>query len=95
MSIDRKELNSAVEFIQPRLRGHAGDMEVHLDDVNGVVEVTFGGACEKCPAIAVTYAGLVSSVLERVPGVTEVRAGQVHASPRALLNIRRRLGVIS
>lgn len=95
MTIDRSGLESALEFIRPRLRGHAGDMELHLDDESGVVEVTFWGACESCPAMAVTYAGLVSTTLERVDGVTEVRAEQVHASPRALLSIRRRLGMAS
>ncbi|GGF36240.1 NifU family protein [Subtercola lobariae] len=95
MTVDRNELASAIEFIRPRLRGHAGDMDVQVDDDEGVVEVTFWGACESCPAMAVTYAGLVSTALEKVPGVTEVRAEQVHASPRALLSIRRRLGIVS
>lgn len=92
MSVDRIELDAALEFIRPRLRGHAGDMEVQVD-AEGVVDVTFWGACENCPAMAVTYAGLVSMTLERVPGVTAVRADQVHASPRALASIRRRLGM--
>ncbi|WP_291049699.1 NifU family protein [Herbiconiux sp.] len=95
MTVDRAALEQALEFIRPRLRGHAGDMDVQVDDEQGVVEVTFWGACESCPAMAVTYAGLVSTTLEKVPGVTLVRAEQVHASPRALLGIRRRLGMAS
>lgn len=95
MTIDRAELEAAIEFIRPRLRGHAGDMDLHVDGDVGVVEVTFWGACESCPAMAVTYAGLVSTALEKVSGVTEVRAPQVHASPRSLLSIRRRLGMAS
>ncbi|WP_129785543.1 NifU family protein [Promicromonospora panici] len=92
MAADPRELSEALRAIRPRLRGHAGDMDVQVDEQGDVV-VRFLGACESCPAMAVTYAGLVQTVLESVSGVHGVRAPQVHASPEVLAGIRRRLGV--
>lgn len=91
-SVDEGQLQRAVHFARPRLRGHAGDMEVAVDDEGNAV-VTFLGACESCPAMAVTFAGLVQASLESVDGITRVTAPQVHASSVVLAGIRRRLGV--
>lgn len=84
-------LASALNEIRPRLRGHAGDMTVH-QPAPGTVQVQFEGACESCPAMAVTFAGLVRTRLLEIDGVTRVEAPQVHASPATLNRIARRLG---
>ncbi|HEY8590343.1 MAG TPA: NifU family protein [Naasia sp.] len=94
MPVDPVEVERALRFVRPRLRGHAGDMTVDID-AGGTATVQFFGACESCPAMAVTYAGLVQSSLEAVAGINAVRAPQVHASPAVLAGIRRRLGVRS
>jgi Fe-S cluster biogenesis protein NfuA len=87
---DPADLARAIEQIRPRVRGHAGDITVHVD--HGVAAVHFEGACESCPAMAVTYAGLVRSTLLEVDGISAVEAPQVHASPRALNRIAVALG---
>jgi len=92
MTVDPEQLEEALQFVRPRLRGHAGDMTATVDD-EGNVLIEFYGACESCPSMAVTYAGLVQTYVEAVPGVRSVRAPQVHASPQVLASIRRRLGV--
>ncbi|WP_157813848.1 MULTISPECIES: NifU family protein [unclassified Microbacterium] len=92
MAVDPDELQRALQFVRPRLRGHAGDMTAVVDD-EGNVTIEFYGACERCPAMAVTYAGLVQTYVEAVPGVRSVRAPQISASPQTLASIRRRLGV--
>ncbi|MEJ7635747.1 NifU family protein [Aeromicrobium sp.] len=86
-----EELERALETIRPRLRGHAGDMTAEIA-APGVVAVTFEGACETCPAMAVTYAGLVRTELLAVAGVQTVKASQVHASGRSLNRIAKALG---
>ena len=92
MAVDPEQLQEALRFVRPRLRGHAGDLTATVND-QGDVLIEFYGACESCPSMAVTYAGLVQTYVEAVPGVRSVRAPQVHASPLALASIRRRLGV--
>lgn len=85
------QLDNALRSIRPRLRGHAGDMQAEIDG-EGTVHVRFEGVCETCPAIAVTYAGLVRTTLLGVPGVRRVESAQVHASPRTLNRIATMLG---
>lgn len=89
--IDPAALERALVEIRPRLRGHAGDMSVQVE-AGGEVSVHFEGACESCPAMAVTFAGLVRTTLLDVAGVTAIHAPQVHASPRALNRIAVALG---
>lgn len=84
-------LDDALQLIRPRLRGHGGDMQAEIDDT-GTVHVHFDGVCRTCPAMAVTYAGLVRTTLLDVPGVSRVAASQVNASPRALNRIAGMLG---
>jgi Fe-S cluster biogenesis protein NfuA len=91
MSIEQAALQSALSDVRPRLRGHAGDMTAR-EVRPGVVGVEFEGACECCPAMAVTFAGLVRTRLLQVPGVDAVEAPQVNASPRSLNRIARMLG---
>ena len=89
--IDEDQLAAAVERIRPRVRGHAGDLAVKVEG-DDHVEVEFFAVCESCPAMAVTFAGLVRTTLLEVPGVARVTAPQVHASDRALDRIASSLG---
>lgn len=91
MTVHLAELAGALEEIRPRLRGHAGDITV-AEEQPGVLSVDFQGACDSCPAMAVTFAGLVRTKLLAVTGVEEVRAPQVHASGRSLNRIAAMLG---
>lgn len=90
MSGENPLVARALDEIRPRLRGHAGDMTATMDD-DGVVTVRFVGACEACPAMAVTFAGLVRTTLRMVPGVRSVEAPQLYASAAALDRIEARL----
>ncbi len=89
--VDEGDLRLALLAIEPMLVGHGGGLEITGIE-GGVVSVSFLGACESCPAIAVTYAGLVRTYLLQVQGVSEVRTDQVHASAKALDRIARALG---
>jgi Fe-S cluster biogenesis protein NfuA len=86
-----EDLQEALAYIRPLLKGHSGDLTIASVD-DGVVTVDFHNACHSCPAISVTFAGLVRSRLLQVDGVKDVRSGQVHASRRALDRIAATLG---
>jgi len=86
-----EDLQEALSYIRPLLKGHSGDLTIAgVED--GVVTVAFHNACHSCPAISVTFAGLVRSRLMQVDGVREVKSSQVHASRRALDRIAATLG---
>ncbi|MGO4807167.1 NifU family protein [Arthrobacter sp. 2MCAF15] len=86
-----EDLQEALAYIRPLLKGHSGDLTIASVE-DGVVTVDFHNACHSCPAISVTFAGLVRSRLLQVDGVKDVRSGQVHASRRALDRIAATLG---
>lgn len=90
-SVDLLHLRDALDFVRPMIRGHAGEIEI-VEVRHGIVWLRFTGACETCPSLPMTFAGLVRSHLRRVPGVREVRSADVHASPRALDRIAVALG---
>jgi Fe-S cluster biogenesis protein NfuA len=86
-----EDLQEALSYIRPLLKGHSGDLTIEgVED--GVVTVAFHNACHSCPAISVTFAGLVRSRLMQVNGVKDVKSSQVHASRRALDRIAATLG---
>lgn len=85
------DLQEALSYIRPLLKGHSGDLTIAAVE-DGVVMVEFHNACHSCPAISVTFAGLVRSRLMQVDGVKDVKSGQVHASQRALDRIAATLG---
>ncbi len=86
-----EDLQEALAYIRPLLKGHSGDLTIEgVED--GVVTVAFHNACHSCPAISVTFAGLVRSRLMQVGGVKDVKSSQVHASRRALDRIAATLG---
>ncbi|GMG81479.1 NifU family protein [Paralimibaculum aggregatum] len=83
-----ERVDAALETVRPMLAGHGGDAE--LVSVEGArAEIRFLGACDGCPASALTfYAGVKKAIQEHVPEITEVRQakglgggggdGQVH-----------------
>lgn len=91
--VREEDLLEALSFIRPLLMGHSGDLTIASVE-EGVVTVDFHNACQSCPAISVTFAGLVRSRLMQVDGVTDVRSGQVHASKKALDRIAASLGTV-
>ncbi|MBW3615302.1 MAG: NifU family protein [Actinobacteria bacterium] len=69
-------LLEAVEAIRPALQSDGGDMRViELDEETGRVDIELMGACGGCPMSSMTLkAGIQRILLDRVPGLTEVRA---------------------
>ena len=69
-------LLEAVEAIRPALQSDGGDMRVlELDEESGRVDIELLGACGGCPMSSMTLkAGIQRILLDRVPGLTEVRA---------------------
>ncbi len=84
MASDLKELHfpvetalqEAIEAIRPALQSDGGDMRViELDEETGRVDIELMGACGGCPMSSMTLkAGIQRILLDRVPGLTEVRA---------------------
>jgi Fe-S cluster biogenesis protein NfuA len=70
------QLQEAIEAIRPALQADGGDISlVGVDKSTGVVEVQLVGACGSCPASTMTLqAGIERILMDRVEGVTEVRA---------------------
>jgi Fe-S cluster biogenesis protein NfuA len=70
------QLQDAIEAIRPALQADGGDISlVGVDESTGVVEVQLVGACGSCPASTMTLqAGIERIIMDRVEGVTEVRA---------------------
>ncbi len=70
------QLQDAIEAIRPALQADGGDIAlVGVDESTGVVEVQLVGACGSCPASTMTLqAGIERILMDRVEGVTEVRA---------------------
>lgn len=66
----------AIEALRPVIQMDGGDIRlVKLDEDTGVVTVELSGACVGCAASSMTLkAGVERILMERVPGVTEVRA---------------------
>lgn len=69
-------LLEAIDAIRPALQADGGDMRVlKLDEEDGIVDIELLGACGGCPMSTVTLkAGIERILMDRVPGLTEVRA---------------------
>lgn len=72
--------------LRPRVQAHGGDMQLVVD-ARGVGTVTFRGGCRGCPALPVTFFGLVRKQLLAAGELVDVVCEQVTVSPHA----RRRL----
>lgn len=70
------QLLDAMEAIRPALQSDGGDMRLlSVDEETGVVDVELMGACGGCPMSSLTLkAGIERILMDRVPGVTQVRA---------------------
>ncbi|MER6401761.1 NifU family protein [Kitasatospora sp. NPDC001603] len=90
--VDQEVLDRAMSYLRALLNGHAGGMEITEIDDAGVVDVAFTRACEACPNLPMTFVSTVRNTLLEVPGVTDVRSSDVHASAPALNRIARALG---
>ena len=73
--VSRADVEKVVEVIRPAIQADEGDIElVEVDEATGVVTVELLGACVDCPASTQTLkAGIERIMMDRVPGVTEVR----------------------
>jgi Fe-S cluster biogenesis protein NfuA len=64
----------AIDAIRPALQSDGGDIIFRGIDEDGVVNVELVGACGSCPVSTMTLkAGVERIIMDRVPGVTEVR----------------------
>ena len=70
------QLLEAMDAIRPALQSDGGDMRMlSLDEETGVVEIELMGACGGCPMSSLTLkAGIERILMDRVPGLTQVRA---------------------
>jgi Fe-S cluster biogenesis protein NfuA len=76
MSDMRIAAEETVVALRPVINMDGGDIRfVDCDEENGIVTVELLGACVGCAASSMTLkAGVERIVMDRVPGVTEVRA---------------------
>jgi Fe-S cluster biogenesis protein NfuA len=64
----------AIDAIRPALQSDGGDIIFRGIDEDGVVSVELVGACGSCPVSTMTLkAGVERIIMDRVPGITEVR----------------------
>ena len=74
-SVDRNLLEATLEYIRPALQADGGDLILNGVDADGTVDLQLVGACSGCPLSMMTLtAGIERILIERVPGVTSVRA---------------------
>ena len=72
--IDTAKLDEALNYIRPAVQADGGDI-VLLGTDDGVVDLQMVGACGGCPLSMMTLkAGIERILMDRVPGVREVRA---------------------
>ena len=72
--IDVDKLRETLEYIRPAVQADGGDL-VLLGTDGGTVDIQMVGACGGCPLSMMTLkAGIERILMDRVPGVVEVRA---------------------
>lgn len=69
-------LNKILDSIRPALARDGGSLElVSYDQTQGLVEISFVGACAHCPVSDVTLKQLIESeIRSQMPGIKEVRS---------------------
>ena len=76
-----ERVESALDTIRPMLASHGGDVELVTVEAPAV-EVRFLGACDGCPASAMTfYSGVKQAIADNVAEITEIK--QVKGIARA------------
>jgi Fe-S cluster biogenesis protein NfuA/nitrite reductase/ring-hydroxylating ferredoxin subunit len=82
-----ERVQTALDQVRPMLASHGGDVEL-IEIAPPAIAVRFLGACDGCPASALTFhAGVKKAVQDACPEITEVRQikGLSHAaSPDAV-----------
>jgi Fe-S cluster biogenesis protein NfuA/nitrite reductase/ring-hydroxylating ferredoxin subunit len=67
-----ERVESALEGVRPMLASHGGDVEL-VRVAPPAIEVRFVGACDGCPASALTFhAGVKKAVQDACPEITEI-----------------------
>jgi Fe-S cluster biogenesis protein NfuA/nitrite reductase/ring-hydroxylating ferredoxin subunit len=67
-----EQVEAALASVRPMLASHGGDVEL-VKVVPPAVEVRFTGACDGCPASALTFhAGVKKAVQDACPQITEI-----------------------
>ena len=74
MSDLRQRIEKALEYCRPFLKVDAGDIELAgIDEVAGIAEVRFLGACKTCPLKLMTLrAGIERAVLFEAPEILRI-----------------------
>ncbi|MDP3964827.1 MAG: NifU family protein [bacterium] len=68
------KVKKVVEELRPAIQGDGGDVSL-VGVRDGVVKISFEGACTTCPISTVTLKMYVEETLKkRVPGITRVEA---------------------
>jgi nitrite reductase/ring-hydroxylating ferredoxin subunit/Fe-S cluster biogenesis protein NfuA len=68
-----ERVHAALESVRPMLASHGGDIEL-VNIAPPAIEVRFVGACDGCPASALTFhAGVKKAVEDACPEITEIR----------------------
>lgn len=68
-----EQVEAALDTIRPMLASHGGDVELVAVEPP-VAEVRFLGACDGCPASALTfYSGVKKAILDHVPAIEDIR----------------------
>jgi len=68
-----ERVEAALESVRPTLATHGGDIEL-LKIAAPAIEIRFLGACDGCPASALTFhAGVKTAVQSHCPEITEIR----------------------
>ncbi|MDP4221215.1 MAG: NifU family protein [Bacteroidota bacterium] len=70
----RSRIESALEYCRPFLRVDEGDIElVSIDEVAGIVDVRFLGACATCPLKIMTLrAGIERAIISKAPEIKRI-----------------------
>jgi nitrite reductase/ring-hydroxylating ferredoxin subunit/Fe-S cluster biogenesis protein NfuA len=77
-----ERVEAALEGVRPMLASHGGDVEL-VRLAPPTVDVRFIGACDNCPASALTFhAGVQKAVQEACPEITEIRQIKGRGGPR-------------
>lgn len=72
----KEKIEQLLADMRPAFQRDGGDIAlVGIDESTGVVSVRMSGACKGCPMSEITLkAGVEATLVEMVPGVTEVVA---------------------
>jgi len=70
------KLNKILDRVRPALERDGGNLElINFDEKNGLVEITFQGACAHCSLADVTLKHLIEAEIRaQMPEIKEVRS---------------------